>query len=455
MKKLFINVREIVGVLPEAVLRKEGDEMSSVECLRDAWLLVDGGRIAGFGRMCDGIPVNAADAGSAVSGEAAGVYADAGFCTGESVEIIDAADCMLMPAFCDPHTHIVYAGSRENEFIDKIRGLSYEEMAANGGGILNSADLLHGTSEDELFRQSMERVREMISRGTGAMEIKSGYGLTLEDELKMLRVIRRIRESVPAVVKATFLGAHAVGRAYAGRQGEYVDLVCDRMIPAVAEEGLADFVDVFCDEGFFTVPEAERIMETGRKYGLIPKIHANEIACSGGVQAGVKFGALSVDHLERAGEAEITALKDSETMPTMLPGSSFFLGLPYGRARDFIGAGLGVALASDYNPGSSPCGDMHFVWAQACIKMRLTPEQAFNACTLNAAYAMGISRETGSITRGKTANLILTRPGVTFYSIPYFYTRDFIRRVYLNGVIQSPGRNPGLQPVAPDPDSVR
>ena len=335
---------------------------------------------------------------------------------------------MVMPTFCDSHTHIVYAGSRDGEFLDKINGLSYEEIAARGGGILNSADLLHETSEDELYRQSMERVREMMAKGTGAIEIKSGYGLNPADELKMLRVIRRIKDNVPALVKSTFLGAHAIGRGYT-HEG-YVQAVID-MMPQAAE--LADFVDVFCDEGFFTVDDTDRILTAGAACNLRPKIHANELAVSGGVQVGVKHKALSVDHLERTTDAEIDALRGTETMPTMLPGSSFFLGIPYGRAKAFINAGLGIALASDYNPGSSPSGDLRFIMALACIRMRLTPVQALNALTLNAAYAMGLSDITGSITPGKRADLILTHPGWTLTKLPYTYQTPFIRQVFLNG----------------------
>ena len=316
---------------------------------------------------------------------------------------------------------------------DKINGLSYEEIAARGGGILNSADLLHRTSEEELYSQTMARVREMIAKGTGAIEIKSGYGLTLEDELKMLRVIRRVKKDSPATIKATFLGAHAVGRAFKGRQNEYVNLVCEEMIPAVAAEGLAEYVDVFCDEGFFTVAETDRILSAGERYGLIPKIHANELACSGGVQVAVKHNALSVDHLERTTDAEIEALRNSRTMPTMLPGSSFFLGIPYGRAKEYVSAGLGLALASDYNPGSSPSGDMRFVMALGCIRMRLTPAQAFNACTLNSAYAMGVAEELGSVTVGKLANLIVTKPVPSLAFIPYCHQTPFICKVLLRG----------------------
>lgn len=406
---IITNIGELVGIVPECVLRKQGAEMDEVGSLRDAYLTIEGERIYGFGNMSEcQVP-------------------------GPQDEVIDAEGGMVIPAFCDSHTHICYAGTREQEFIDKINGLSYEEIAARGGGILNSADLLHRTSEEELYSQTMARVREMIAKGTGAIEIKSGYGLTLEDELKMLRVIRRVKSESPATIKATFLGAHAVGRAFKGRQNEYVNLVCEEMIPAVAAEGLAEYVDVFCDEGFFTVDETDRILSAGEAYGLIPKIHANELACSGGVQVAVKHNALSVDHLERTTDAEIEALRNSRTMPTMLPGSSFFLGIPYGRAKEYVSAGLGIALASDYNPGSSPSGDMRFVMALGCIRMRLTPAQAFNACTLNSAYAMGVSDELGSITPGKLANLIVTNPLPSLAFIPYCHQTPFISKVLLRG----------------------
>ena len=408
MKTIFVNIKQLLGILPPGVLRLEGAAMSSVGSLDDAFLTVCDGVITGFGPMS-----------SRPSGQ---------FDT-----VVDASGCLLMPSFCDSHTHIVYAGSREQEFIDKISGLSYEEIAARGGGILNSADLLHATSEDELYEQSMVRVREMMRKGSGAIEIKSGYGLNVEDELKMLRVIRRIRESVPAVIRATFLGAHAVGRAYTGRREAYVDLVCSEMLPRVAAEGLADFVDVFCDEGFFTPADMDRILSAADSYGLPAKVHTDEIAVIGGLPVAVKHNALSVDHLEHTSSEGISALRGTGTMPTMLPGSSFFLGLPYGRARDFVRAGLGVALASDYNPGSSPCGDMRFVMAQGCIKMRLTPAQSFNACTINGAYAMGVSDLCGSVTVGKLANLILTEPVSSLAFIPYCYNTPFIREHYVRG----------------------
>ena len=404
MKTCIKNIREIVGIIPEGVLRKQGAEMDDTGTLSNAYLLMEDDRIADFGPMNE-MP--------------------------EAEAYIDAEGGLLMPSFCDSHTHIVYAGTRDGEFLDKIRGLSYEEIAARGGGILNSSDLLHCTSEEELYQQSIQRVWEMIRKGTGTIEIKSGYGLNPADELKMLRVIRRIKNECPAIIRATFLGAHAVGRQYT--QEEYVDTICREMIPAVSEQQLADFIDVFCDTGFFTVEETDRILRVGAEYGLRPKIHANELGVSGGVQVGVKHQALSVDHLEQTTDAEIEALRGSCTMPTMLPGSSFFLGLPYGRAKAFIEAGLGIALASDYNPGSSPSGDMRFVMAMGCIRMRLTPVQALNACTLNAAYAMGVSEQVGSITRGKRANLIITHPMHSLTIIPYHYNSPFIRHHILAG----------------------
>ena len=419
MRILIRNIGRLCGILPAGIRRLEGRDMGSVAGIDNAWLVIEDGVIASFG------------AGE-WEGESDGGCEDGcegGLCCGVFDEVIDAEGGWVMPTFCDPHTHIVYAGSRDGEFRDKIAGLSYEEIAARGGGILNSADLLHETSEDELFEQSARRVREVMAKGTGALEIKSGYGLRTEDELKMLRVIRRIREEFPITVKATFLGAHAVGRDYLGRRGAYVDLVCNEMLPQVAAEGLAEYVDVFCDQGFFSCDDCARILERAAEFNLRGKIHANELAVSGGVQVGVSHNALSVDHLERTGDEEIACLKGSNTMPTMLPGASFFLGMPYGRARAFIDAGLPLALASDYNPGSSPSGDMRFVMALACIKQRLTPEEAFNACTINAAYAMGVEDTLGSITPGKHASLIITEPLPSLAFIPYAHQTPFIKRM--------------------------
>lgn len=414
MKTLIRDIGQIAGIVEAGVMRKEGVSMSETGTLENAWLLIEDDKISCFGPMSD-CPDLSQESGQ------------------DSFVVIDADGGFVLPAFCDSHSHIVFAGTREQEFLDKIKGLSYAEIAAHGGGILNSADLLHNTSEDELYGQAMERVNEMMAKGTGAIEIKSGYGLTTQDELKILRVIKRIRENSPAIIKSTFLGAHAVGRAFAGRQSEYVDHVCNEMIPAVAAENLADFVDVFCEEGFFTTEETDRILTAGEQYGMRVKLHANQLAVSGGVQVGVKHNALSVDHLESTTDEEIRVLKDSCTMPTMLPGASFFLRMQYGKALDFINSGLGIALASDYNPGSSPCGDMRFVMSLGCIQMRLTPIQALNACTLNSAYAMGISDVAGSITAGKLANLIITKriPSLTW--IPYCYQTPFIDRVILRG----------------------
>ena len=416
MNILIKNIGELAGITPQGMLRKQGSEMDEVASIKNAYLLAQNGKISGFGPMTE-CP------GAGRGRPACDIPEPDGW------EIMDAGGGMVLPTFCDSHTHICYAGSREQEFIDKIAGLSYAEIASRGGGILNSADLLHRTSEDELYSQTMARVKEMTAKGTGAIEIKSGYGLTLEDELKMLRVIRRIKETTSIMIKATFLGAHAIGRGYSHEA--YVDLVCNEMIPAVASEKLAEYVDVFCEEGFFSVSDADRIMSAGEARRLVPKIHANQLACSGGVQIAAAHDALSVDHLEDTGEAEIEALRGKRTMPTMLPGASFFLNMQYGRAKEYINAGLGVALASDYNPGSSPSGDMRFVMALGCIKMRLTPAQAFNACTLNSAYAMGVSDTLGSIAVGKAASLIITKPLPSLAYIPYCHQSPFIRKVIL------------------------
>ncbi len=408
-KTLVYNVATLAGIDREGRLRLKGKEMARFESINDAYLLIEDGKIAAFGPMSE-MPQVASD-----------------------VERIDAKGGTIMPSFCDSHTHLVNAGSREQEFVDKINGLSYAEIARRGGGILNSADRLHEMSEDELYEQSMMRVREVIAKGTGCLEIKSGYGLTTEDELKMLRVIRRIKQSSPVKVVSTFLGAHAVGRAYAGRQSDYVDLVVNEMIPAVAAEQLADYVDVFCDEGFFTPQETARILDAGAKYGMRGKIHGQELAPSGGVEVAVKHGALSVDHLESMTDEDIEMMRDSDTSPTALPGTSFFLNMPFAPARKMIEAGLGVSIASDYNPGSTPSGDMKFVVSLACIKMRLQPAEAFNAATINGAYAMGLSKDYGSIAVGKVANFYITRPIPSLDFIPYAYTTPIIEAVYLNG----------------------
>ena len=408
MSLIVKNIGCIVGIDESRRTRVAGKEMGEIGMLENAWLLTDGDRIADYGTMETFAPI-------------------------DGCEVIDAQGGWLFPSFCDSHTHIVYAGSREQEFLDKINGLSYEEIAKRGGGILNSADRLHSTSEEELYRQAMERIDEIVSMGTGLVEIKSGYGLTLEDELKILRVIRRIKENAPLAVRATFLGAHAVGRAYKGRQSEYVEHVCNDMIPAVTKEGLADFVDVFCDKGFFTVEETAKIIETGAKYGLRAKIHANELAVSGGVEVGVEHEALSVDHLESMGDEQVEALKGSATMPTMLPGCAFFLGIGYPPARKMIDAGLAVALASDYNPGTAPSGNMRFVASLASIKMKMTPAEALNAATLNSACAMGESKDYGSITRGKVANFYITKPLPSLAFMPYAHQTPIMKDIILKG----------------------
>ncbi len=411
MKRLLIKNIGLLQGISDATTALRGAAMTRVESLASAWLAAEGGVISAFGAMAD--------------------------CPAETAfdHVVDAEGGILRPAFCDSHTHIVYAGSREGEFIDKIHGLSYEEIAERGGGILNSADRLHAASEDELFAAALRRMRQAAATGTGAMDIKSGYGLTPEDELKMLRVIRRLKEAMPQMeIRANFLGAHAVGRAYKGRQAEYVEHVIQDMLPAVAEAGLADYVDVFCDKGFFTAEETDRILAAAAACGIRGKIHANELANSGGVQVGIAHGALSVDHLERMGEEEIRLLAASDTVATMLPGCSFFSGMPYAPARKAIENGCAVALASDWNPGSSPSGSMPFVQALGCIQMKMTPEEAMNACTMNGAAALGIAATHGSIAVGKAASVILYEPWVPSPDyIPYAYTEPLIRRVFLKG----------------------
>lgn len=415
---LVRNIKRLVQVEEVPRKRVAGAEMAALPVIDNAWLLISDGLIADFGNM------------NTLEADSGGLLAN------KNIKHIDAYGRLVFPSFCDSHTHLVYAGSREIEYIDKIRGLSYEEIAKRGGGILNSARLLQNTGEDELYGQSLERVKEIMGMGTGAVEIKSGYGLTIRDEIKMLRVIRRLRETTPLTIRASFLGAHALPAEYKGRRREYVDLVVDRMIPEVAREGLADYIDVFCDRGFFTVEDTERILGAGSKYGLRGKIHANELDYSGGIQAGVRFNALSVDHLEFTGEDEIKSLLSGDTMPTLLPGAAFFLGMEYPPARKMIDAGLPVALASDYNPGSSPSGNMKFILSLGCIKLRMLPEEAINAVTINGAYAMGVEDIAGSVARGKRANLFITKkiPGYEF--MPYAYGSDLIETVILGGEIQ-------------------
>ena len=398
--------------------------MNQLETINHAWLLIENGVFSDFGTM-DTCPDQADDA-------------------------VDVKGGSVLPSFCDSHTHLVYADSREGEFVDKIQGLSYAEIARRGGGILNSADRLHQLSEDELYRQAMRRINEIIRKGTGAVEIKSGYGLNTADELKMLRVIQRIKANAPLKVMATFLGAHAVGRGYS--QDDYVKLVVEEMIPEVGRQHLADFIDVFCDKGFFTPEETGLILEAGAKWGMIPKIHGQELADSGGVEVAIKHHALSVDHLESMTQRDIELIKASylepstslPLIPTALPGTSFFLNMPFAPARMIIGAGLPLAIASDYNPGSTPSGDMKFAVSLACIKMRLLPAEALNAATINSAAAMSLSHDYGSIARGKVANFFITEPIRSIDYIPYAYTSPLIERVFLQGEEYVPSHRPAV-----------
>ncbi|OFX16449.1 MAG: imidazolonepropionase [Bacteroidetes bacterium GWA2_31_9] len=408
------NIKQLIQVENKPKLKVCGSEMSKISTIENAFLIIENDLISVFGKM-ESYKFSSVEE--------------------KKHKIIDATGKMVFPSFCDSHTHLVYAGSREIEYVDKIKGLSYEEIAKRGGGILNSAKLLHNTSEDELYNQALARINEIISFGTGAVEIKSGYGLSTDDELKMLRVIKRLKETKPITIKATFLGAHAVPAEYKGRQTDYVDLVINEMIPSVAYEDLADYIDVFCDKGFFTTEDTERILMAGIKYGFKPKIHANELDYSGGIQVGVKYGALSVDHLEFTGDDEIKALKDSETMPTLLPGAAFFLGMVDPPVRKMIDAGLPVALASDFNPGSSPSGNMKFIMSLGCIKLRMLPEEVINAVTINSAYAMGISETHGSIAKGKIANVFITKPISSYEFMPYAYSSNLVDTVILNGKV--------------------
>lgn len=388
---------------------KRGKALSFLETIENAYLLINNGIIESYGTMDD--------------------------CPQISTKTIDASGKLVMPAWVDSHTHIVFPATREREFIDKINGLSYEEIAKRGGGILNSAKKMKITDESFLYDTAMLRLDEIISMGTGAVEIKSGYGLDFENEVKMLRVIRKMKENSPVPIKANFLGAHAFPPEYRENKDSYVDEICQHMIPYIAENGLADYIDVFCDKGFFNVAQTDRILQSGAKYGLKPKIHANELDISGGVQVGVKNEAISVDHLERIGKEEMDVLAASTTVPTLLPGTSFFLKIPYAPARDMIDSGLGIALASDYNPGSSPSGNMKFIVSLACIYMKLLPEEAINAATINAAHALELQNESGSISKGKTANLIVTKVLDNIAQIPYFFGSDLIDKVIINGQV--------------------
>ena len=414
MKRLFINIGKLIQVEQgDIVSRRCGKEMSSLGIIENAYLLTDDDLISDFGMMSQ--------------------LTDERLKSMMPDESVDVCGKMLLPTFCDSHTHLVYAGSREIEFFDKLKGLSYIEIAARGGGILNSAKLLHETSEDDLLIQALSRAREIISFGTGAVEIKSGYGLSLEDELKMLRVAHRIGEFTPLTVKTTFLGAHAVPARYTGRREEYVDEIISEMIPVIATEELADYIDVFTEEGFFSVVDTDRILNAGMKYGLRAKVHANQMSFSGGVQVGVKYNAISVDHLEFTGKEEFRVLKESETMATLLPGATQFLEMDYAPAREMIDYGLPVAIATNYNPGSCPSGDMRYMMFLGALKMKMTPNELINATTINGAYAMGLEETHGTIAAGKKANFLIAAPIPSIEFIPYAFTSSWIDKIYLNG----------------------
>lgn len=410
MSLLIKNIKELIQVETTPTAYKAGVQMRDLSTIKNAWLLIEGNKIKDFGEMKN--LQTSAD------------------------EIIDAEGCMVFPSFCDSHTHIVYYGSREIEYIDKIQGLSYEEIAKRGGGILFTVQHLRDASEEELFNDAWQRLETIKQYGTGAVEIKSGYGLSTKDELKMLKVIKLLKEKSPLTIKATFLGAHAVPPEYKGRQTEYVNLIVNEMIPQVAEEKLADFIDVFCDRGFFTPEETACMLEAGIRYGLRPKIHANELDFSGGIQVGTKYNALSVDHLECTGDEEIAALLSSNTMPTLLPGAAFFLEMPFAPARKMIEKGLPIAMASDFNPGSCPSGNMQLVLTMGCVKYKLLPEEVINATTINTAYAMDVNKELGSICKGKIANVFITKPIPTYQYMPYSFGDNKVKTVILNGKVQ-------------------
>lgn len=415
--RLIINIKELLQAEPDRSMRgvapeiRKGVAQGFVPSVRNAYLLIEDGRIADYGQMHE---------------------LDLSGSRYKNIEISDVAGSIVLPAFCDAHTHIVYAGSREQEFVDKINGLSYKEIAARGGGILNSSALLHNTSEDELYLSAMKRIGEIKAQGTGAVEIKSGYGLSVEDELKMLRVIRRIKETAGIPVRSTFLGAHAYPMRYLDNRQGYIDEIVNVMIPAVAADGLADYIDAFCEDGFFSVEDCSRIFEAGVKHGMRVKVHANQMGMTGGVEVGVKYNAISVDHLESAGDEQIKVLQRSGTIAGLLPGATFFLNMAYAPARKIIDAGVPVMLASNYNPGSCPSGDIRFEMSLACIALKMNPYEALNACTINAAYAMDLQDELGSITIGKRANLIITKPVTSFDFIPYSFTSPWIKEVVIS-----------------------
>ena len=408
MTTLFINIKELIQVRELDVMKVSGKNMSILPIIKNAFLIIKDNVIVDFGSM-----------------NTLGIK--------KSDKVVDLTGKLVLPTWCDSHTHLVFADTREEEFVNRIKGLTYQEIAEKGGGILNSSKKLQNKPEKELFEDATIRLKELIKNGTGAIEIKSGYGLTLESELKILRVIKKLKENFSLPIKATFLGAHAIPNKYKEKRAEYIQLIIDKMIPEIAKEKLADYIDVFCEKGYFTTTETNQILKAGRKYGLIPKIHVNQFNSIGGVKVGVKNNALSVDHLEVLTDEDLSILSKSDTMPVALPSCSFFLGIPYTNARKLIDTNVPMAIASDYNPGSSPSGNMNFVVSLACIKMRMTPEEAINAATINAAYALNLSNKIGSISKGKVANFIITKHIKSYSSIPYAFADNYIEKVYLEG----------------------
>ncbi|TXB66762.1 imidazolonepropionase [Vicingus serpentipes] len=416
MSKILIkNIKELVQVLDANVIKFSGDEMANLSTIKSAWLAIEDDTIIGFGDMIDFPEIT----------------------DWNDLEIIDASGKMVFPAWCDSHTHIVFAKTREEEFVDRIKGLTYQEIAAKGGGILNSAKKLQNASEEELYKGALKRIKEIQLTGTGAVEIKSGYGLSLDAELKMLRVIKRLKESCEITIKANFLGAHAIPAEFKENRRGYIDLIINEMLPIIEKEHLADFIDTFCETNYYTPEETNEILEAGIKIGLIPKIHVNQFTSIGGIQVGIKNNALSVDHLEVMTDQDISDLSKSEVMPTLLPSCSFFLNIPYAPAKQLIEKGLPIALATDFNPGSTPSGNMSFVLSLACIYMKLTPEQAINAATINAAYAMGLEKTHGSITVGKKANIFITEEISSIAHLPYYFGHNQIEQVIINGKLMS------------------
>jgi imidazolonepropionase len=409
MTTLFINIKELIQVRDKSVEKVSGKDMSILPTIKNAFLMIEDEIIINFGPM-EKLSNTKADS------------------------IIDVTGRLILPTWSDSHTHLVFADTREEEFVDRINGLSYEQIAQRGGGILNSATKLQNKPEQELYNDAAKRLEELIKSGTGSIEIKSGYGLTLESELKMLRVIKKLKENFPLPIKATFLGAHAIPFKYKEKRAAYIQLIIDEMLPEIATQKLADFIDVFCEKGYYTPKETDQILKAGIKYGLVPKIHVNQFNSIGGIKVGIENNALSLDHLEVLTNEDFAHLKDSDTIPVSLPSCSFFLGIPYTNARKIMEANIPLALASDYNPGSTPSGNMNFVVSLACIKMKMTPEEAINAATINGAYALNLSHKVGSISKGKLANFIITKPIKSYSYIPYSFTNNCIEKIFLKGV---------------------